>query len=92
MAFLAGVVLNLPGIWYLDGLTGIAHAKPAAATALLQILLFNVIMFALVEIPIEAFYSTRGAPTRSSRKCLPGPIFIRGQSRSRLPLASGCGS
>ena len=55
MAFFAGVVLNLPGVWYLEALTEIAKAMPSAASALVQILVFNVIMFALVEIPAVAY-------------------------------------
>ena len=55
MAFAAGLVLNLPGVWYLDALTEIAKAKPSTASALVQILVFNVIMFALVELPIVAY-------------------------------------
>ena len=55
MAFVAGIVLNLPGVWYLDALTEIAKAMPSTASALLQLLLFNVIMFGLVELPIVAY-------------------------------------
>jgi hypothetical protein len=55
MAFIAGLVLNLPGVWYLDALVGIAKTKSSDASALLQILLFNVIMFALVELPIVVY-------------------------------------
>ena len=55
MAFVAGLVLNLPGVWYLEALTEIAKADPSTASALLQLLLFNVIMFALVELPIVAY-------------------------------------
>lgn len=55
MAFAAGLVLNLPGIWYLDALTEIAKAQPSTVSTLLQILLFNVIMFGLVEFPIVAY-------------------------------------
>jgi Sap, sulfolipid-1-addressing protein len=55
MAFVAGLVLNLPGVWYLDALTEIAKAMPSTASALAQILVFNVIMFALVEVPIVAY-------------------------------------
>ncbi|HEY1517011.1 MAG TPA: GAP family protein [Solirubrobacteraceae bacterium] len=55
MAFVAGLVLNLPGVWYLEALTEIAKAKPSTTSALLQLLLFNVIMFALVELPIIAY-------------------------------------
>ncbi len=55
MAFVAGLVLNLPGVWYLEALTEIARAMPSSASALLQLLVFNVIMFALVELPIVAY-------------------------------------
>jgi hypothetical protein len=55
MAFVAGLVLNLPGVWYLDALTEIAKAMPSTVSALLQLLVFNVIMFALVEVPIVAY-------------------------------------
>ena len=55
MAFVAGLVLNLPGVWYLEALTEIAKAMPSTVSALLQLLIFNVIMFALVEIPIVAY-------------------------------------
>jgi len=54
-AALAGVMLNLPGIWYLDALAGIARAEPSTAVAILEILLFNVIMFLLVEVPIVGY-------------------------------------
>ncbi|MGH2885262.1 MAG: GAP family protein [Solirubrobacteraceae bacterium] len=55
MAFVAGTILNLPGVWYLEALTEIAKAMPSTVSALSQLLLFNVIMFALVEIPIVAY-------------------------------------
>jgi hypothetical protein len=50
----AGAILNLPGIWYLAALVNIA-AEPSIASRLLQIVVFNVIMFALVEIPLLVF-------------------------------------
>jgi Sap-like sulfolipid-1-addressing protein len=55
VAFMVGVVLNLPGIWYLAALTDIAAADISFAEELFLIVLFNVIMFLLVEIPL-AFY------------------------------------
>ena len=55
MAFVAGVVLNLPGVWYVEASTEIAKADASTISALLQLLLFNVIMFALVELPIVAY-------------------------------------
>jgi hypothetical protein len=55
MAFVVGLVLNLPGIWYLDALAGIAKSDRSDLEALLLIVLFNVMMFALAEIPIIAY-------------------------------------
>jgi hypothetical protein len=55
MAFVVGVMLNLPGIWYLDALAGIAKSDTSDLEALLLIVLFNGIMFALAEIPIVAY-------------------------------------
>ena len=55
MAVITGVVLNLPGIWYLCALTGIAQAELSTATALLEIVLFNVIMFMLIEVPLIGY-------------------------------------
>jgi hypothetical protein len=54
LAVAAGAILNLPGIWYLAALVNIA-ADPSLASRLLQIVVFNVIMFALVEIPLVVF-------------------------------------
>ena len=55
MAVIAGVALNLPGIWYLCALAGIAQAELSTATALFDILLFNVIMFILIEVPLVGY-------------------------------------
>jgi hypothetical protein len=55
VAFAVGVALNLPGVWYLAALTDIAAAEPSVRVEVLMIVLFNVIMFLLVEIPL-VFY------------------------------------
>ncbi|HEX6460811.1 MAG TPA: GAP family protein [Thermoleophilaceae bacterium] len=55
VAFGVGVLLNLPGVWYLAALADIAAAELEPAEELLLILGFNVVMFALVEIPL-VFY------------------------------------
>ena len=54
LAIGAGAILNLPGVWYLAALTDIADVRPASSQ-LLQILVFNVIMFMLVEIPLAIY-------------------------------------
>lgn len=63
MAVVAGLLLNMPGVWYLDALAAIAKAKPSTATAIAGILVFNVIMFALVEFPIIAYVVNPRAAT-----------------------------
>ena len=54
LAIGAGAILNLPGVWYLAALTDIADVRPASHQ-LIQILVFNVIMFMLVEIPLAIY-------------------------------------
>jgi hypothetical protein len=54
-AFALGLILNLPGIWYLVALKDIAKANDGAVAAVLLILLFNAIMFLLVEVPLIGY-------------------------------------
>jgi len=63
MAFIAGLVLNMPGVWYLDALVGIAKSNLSNPAVLVQILVFNVIMFTLVELPIVSYLIN---PTRTA--------------------------
>jgi len=52
LVFFAALVLNLPGAAYLIALKDIASADISAAHAFELILMFNVIMFLLAEIPL----------------------------------------
>jgi hypothetical protein len=52
IAVLVTVVINLPGAAYLVGLRDIAAGDHGAGTVLLLIVAFNIIMFALAEIPL----------------------------------------
>jgi hypothetical protein len=63
LAFALGVVLDLPSVWYLAALKDIAQADHAVPLELGLILTFNLIMFALIEIPL-VFYLL--APERSA--------------------------
>jgi hypothetical protein len=54
-AFGAGLILNLPGIWYLDALKDIAEANEGGGITILWILVFLVIMFALAELPLIGY-------------------------------------
>jgi hypothetical protein len=55
VAFGAGLVLNLPGIWYLDALKDIAKADVGTAATILWVLLFVAIMFTLAEVPLVGY-------------------------------------
>jgi hypothetical protein len=54
-AFAAGLILNLPGIWYLDALKDIAQSNPSTTTVIVEILVFIVIMFTLAELPLIGY-------------------------------------
>jgi hypothetical protein len=67
-AFALGLILNLPGIWYLVALKDIAKGKHGSITAVLLILLFNAIMFVLVEVPLAGYLiSPEGTRARVQR-------------------------
>jgi Sap, sulfolipid-1-addressing protein len=55
LVFVLGIVLNLPGLWYLVGLKDIALADYSDAEKVLLVLGFNVIMFAFVEVPLVGY-------------------------------------
>jgi hypothetical protein len=54
-AFGAGLILNLPGIWYLDALKDISQANSGTTTMIVEIVVFIVIMFALAELPLIGY-------------------------------------
>jgi hypothetical protein len=53
--FVVGALLTLPGASYLIGLHKIADQDPSTAGAIAMVLLFNVIMLALLEVPLIGF-------------------------------------
>lgn len=54
-AFGAGLILNVPGIWYLDALKDISQANASTAATIGAVLLFVVVMFALAELPLVGY-------------------------------------
>jgi hypothetical protein len=52
LAFALGIVLDLPSVWYLAALKDIAEANHGVGVEFAAILTFNLIMFALIEIPL----------------------------------------
>jgi Sap, sulfolipid-1-addressing protein len=55
MTFVVGALLTLPGASYLIGLHKIADQDPSTAGTVGMVLLFNVIMLALLELPLIGF-------------------------------------
>jgi hypothetical protein len=55
IAFLVGAAINLPGPWYLLALGDIAEGSYSRAQELGLIVLFNAIMFVLLELPLLGY-------------------------------------
>ena len=55
IAFLVGAVINLPGPFYLLALGKIAHGNYSTPQQVALILLFNAIMFLLLEVPLLGY-------------------------------------
>jgi Sap, sulfolipid-1-addressing protein len=56
MTFVVGALLTLPGAAYLIGLHKIAEQDASGARTVAMVLLFNLIMLALLEIPLVGFF------------------------------------
>jgi len=55
LTFFVGMALNLPGALYLVALTEIASADQSAGKDVIQVLIYNLIMFSWAEIPLIAY-------------------------------------
>lgn len=55
ITFVVGALLTLPGASYLAGLTRLSKLHYSTAATVLTIIVFNLIMLALLEIPLLAF-------------------------------------
>jgi hypothetical protein len=64
VAFLVGAVINLPGPFYLLALGEIAHGSYSTVEQAALILLFNAIMFALLEVPLVGYVVRPDATAR----------------------------
>jgi MFS family permease len=65
IAFAVGVALNLPGAFYLVALKDIAQGQHGTGSEVFAIVLFNLIMFALAELPLLGYLF---APEATQRK------------------------
>lgn len=64
LVFVAGMVLDLPGIWYLIGLKDIAIGGYTSSEKIALVLVFNAIMFSLIEVPLIAYSIATEATAR----------------------------
>jgi hypothetical protein len=86
LTFAVALALNLPGAMYLVALKDIAESSADAARQILWIVLYNLIMFALVEIPILGYVF---APDRTRERVEAFNEWLGGHSRQ---IAAGlCG-
>jgi len=56
ITFVVGALLTLPGASYLAGLTRLSNLNYSTAGTILTIVLFNMIMLAMLEIPLICFF------------------------------------
>jgi len=56
LALVAGMILNLPGPFYLFALADIAEAKYSTVEAIIIVVVFNLIMFMLAEVPLIGYW------------------------------------
>jgi hypothetical protein len=61
IAFAVGVALNLPGAFYLVALKDIAQGQHGTDSQVFAIVVFNLIMFALAELPLLGYFFAPGA-------------------------------
>jgi Sap, sulfolipid-1-addressing protein len=69
IAFAVGVALNLPGAFYLVALKDIAKSQHGVGDEIFAILVFNLIMFVLAEVPLLG-YSLAPEETRARVEAL----------------------
>jgi Sap, sulfolipid-1-addressing protein len=88
LAWIAGVAVGMPSAWYLAAIAVILKAGPAAATQVAAVLVFNLVAFAVVVLPlvgylaapeatrarVDGFYSWVGAHHRLVITALAGGV------------------
>src|SRR5205085_2243176 len=86
IVFVAALAINLPGAAYLIALKDIAAGGHSTATEVILVVAFNVIMFALAEIPLLGLAF---APERTHDLVTRGNAWLSGHGRQ---IATGlCG-
>jgi hypothetical protein len=78
LTFLVGVALNLPGMSYLVALKDIAAADRSTAASVAEVVVFNLIMFAVAEIPLVSYAAW---PDRTREVVTSMNDWLRGHAR-----------
>jgi hypothetical protein len=55
LVFVLGIVVNLPGVWYLMALKDIALSSYSDSAKVVILVCFNLIMFSFVELPLIGY-------------------------------------
>jgi hypothetical protein len=88
IAWAAGAIYSVPGAYYLAGLALLAKLTEPAVTEVLAILGFNLIMFALIELPLIGFLLAPDR-TRSLTEKLHG--WMTDHRRTLIMTVAGAG-
>jgi hypothetical protein len=84
IAVLVGAILTLPGASYLAALTGIAKLSAGVSASVLLVVMVNVIMLALLEVPLLCFlFAPEWTPAAIAR------VKAAAQRRGRTILIAG---
>ena len=87
VAVLVGAALNLPGMWYLLALNRIGEGGYSTLEELLLVLVFNVIMFALVEVPLAWYVFSPDAAQAAVTRF---DAWMRASSRELAAIVAAC--
>jgi hypothetical protein len=89
LAFAVGAVINVPGIYYLSALHEMATGSYSNAEQLALIVLFNLIMFVLVEVPLVSYAISPDTTAERVRRFQ--SFLVRNAARIVAVLALGFG-
>jgi Sap, sulfolipid-1-addressing protein len=89
LAFAVGAVINVPGVYYLSALHDMATGGYSNAEQIALIVLFNLVMFALVEVPLVSYAISPEKTAERVRRFQ--DLLTRNASRIVAVLALGFG-
>jgi hypothetical protein len=90
VTFAVGVVLTLPGASYLAALTAVSKLDATTTETVLLVLMVNLIMLAILEIPLIGFFV---APERTAATVQRATDWFSGHARQVIvAIASGAGT